>query len=75
MEFFEYVFSFYSLGGALLATIFNVVRIVKVHNKNNVTESATTYVSDDNFEILSKSETFSRSYETKVKISGNKTNK
>lgn len=69
MEFLEYMISLPSLGGALLLTIGNVVRIVIMHNKNNIQESATTYVSNDNFEILDQSEVFVRSYETKVKIS------
>ena len=49
-----------------------MVRILLMHNKNNFQESAETYVSNENFEILEKKETFVKSYETKVKISNNK---
>lgn len=75
MEFLEYMISLPSLGGALLLTIGNVVRILIMHNKNNFKESATTYVSNENFEVLDKSEVFVRSYETKVKLSNNKDKK
>lgn len=75
MEFLEYMISLPSLGGALLLTAGNVARILIMHNKNNFKESATTYVSNENFEVLDKSEVFVRSYETKVKLSNNKDKK
>lgn len=75
MEFLEYMISIPSLGGALLLTIGNVVRILIMHNKNNFKESATTYVSNENFEVLDKSEVYVRSYETKVKLSSDKNKK
>lgn len=68
MEFLEYLISLPSLGGALLLTAGNIARIVIMHNKNNFKESATTYITDDNFEVLNQSEVFVRSYETKVKV-------
>lgn len=75
MEFLEYLISLPSLGGALLLTVGNIARIVIMHNKNNFKESATTYVSDNNFEILDQNEVFVRSYETKVKVSSDKDKK
>lgn len=72
MEFLEYMISLPSLGAAALLTVGNIARILIMHNKNNIKQAADTYVSDDNFEILSQSETFVRSYETKVKLSNDK---
>lgn len=69
MEFLEYMISLPSLGGALLLTMANVARIIFVHNKNNIQQPADSYVSNDNFEILNKKETFVRTYEKKVKLS------
>jgi hypothetical protein len=72
MEFLEYMISLPSLGAAALVTIGNIARILIMHNKNNVKQAADTYVSDDNFEVLDQSETYVRTYETKVKVSGDK---
>ena len=72
MEFLEYMISLPSLGAAALLTVGNIARILIMHNKNNIKQAADTYVSDDNFEILGQSETFVRSYETKVKLSNDK---
>lgn len=72
MEFLEYMISLPSLGGGLALGLGNVLRIIIKHNKNNRQESAETYVSNDNFDVLNKKETYIRTYEEKVKISNDK---
>lgn len=72
MEFLEYLISLPSLGAGLLLTVLNIARILIMHNKNNIQQPADSYVSDDNFEVLDQSETYVRTYETKIKVSGDK---
>lgn len=68
------MFSFYSLGIGLVLAIANVVRIIMVHNKNNVESSTSNYVAEGNFEVVSKDEKHIRTYETKEKIQTQTTN-
>lgn len=72
MEILDYLFTISSLGGALLSSGAITVAIILIHNKNNISEPSGSYVSNDNFEVIHKSEKHIKSYETKIKNSNDK---